>query len=395
MNRRQFLRIGSALAAGALLGDSLWRQALAATPAGSGADPAQVGPSPYGPLLAPDAHGLRLPEGFQSRVIAHSRQPVPGTDYVWHLLPDGGATFRTLDGWIYVSNSEMFVPSLNAGVSALRFDAGGNVVAAYPICEGTIFNCAGGATPWGTWLTCEEYGQGHVYECDPTGVLPAVKRAALGTFQHEAVACDWLLGHLYLTEDQRDGRFYRFTPGRWRDLSAGILEVAKVDTDGRVTWLRVPDPNPTSVSGTPTRHQVPESTAFNGGEGIVYHGRRVYFTTKGDNRVWEYEPRSGRLGVLYEAARDPVKQLTGVDNLVNGRSGDLLVAEDGGNMELVLLTPDRVVSPFLRIEGQDGSEITGPAFDPSGERLYLSSQRANNVGITYEVRGPFRRTARG
>ena len=392
MNRRQFLRVASALAAGAVVGDSLWSRALAAPAAGP--EPATGGPGPYGPLLAPDAHGIQLPAGFTSRVIAHARQPVAETGYAWHLLPDGGATFRTLDGWIYVSNSEMFVPTLNAGVSAIRFDRSGNIVAAYPICEGTTFNCAGGATPWGTWLTCEEYSQGHVFECDPTGVVPAVKRAALGTFQHEAVACDWLLGHLYLTEDQRDGRFYRFTPTRFRDLSAGILEVAKVDGAGLVTWLPVPEPNPAGVSGTATRHQVPESTAFSGGEGIVYHGRHVYFTTKGDNRVWDYEPRSGKLTVLYEAARDPVKQLTGVDNIVNARSGDLLVAEDGGNMELVLLTPDRVASPILRIVGQDGSEITGPAFDPSGDRLYFSSQRANNVGATYEVTGPFRRSAR-
>lgn len=388
MDRRQFLRLGAALGAGALLGDSLWREALAATP------PAAGGPGPYGPLGPPDANGFMLPQGFRSRLLARAREVVPGTGYAWHLLPDGGATFRTLDGWIYVSNSEIFVATLNAGVSALRFDARGEIVAAYPICEGTSFNCAGGATPWGTWLTCEEHGQGHVYECDPTGRIAARKRPALGTFQHEAVACDWLLGHLYLTEDQRDGRFYRFTPARFRDLSAGLLEVASVDAEGRVTWLPVPDPNPTGIGSTPTRQQVPGSTAFNGGEGIVYHGRHVYFTTKGDNRVWDYEPRSGTLSILYESARDPVKQLTGVDNIANARSGDLLVAEDGGNMELVLLTPDRVASPLLRLTGQDGSELAGPAFDPSGTRLYLSSQRAGNVGATYEITGPFRASSR-
>jgi len=60
-------------------------------------------------------------------------------------------------------------------------------------------------------------------------------------------------------------------------------------------------------------------------------------------------------------------------------------------MQLVLITPERAVSPLLRIEGQDGSEIAGPAFDPSGTRLYFSSQRGSgDGGITYEVTGPFR-----
>ncbi len=392
MNRRDFLRFGSAFAASALLGDSIWRGALAATP--SLPEPAQGGPGPYGPLLPPDANGIQLPAGFRSRVIARAQQPVAGTGYNWHFFPDGGATFRTLGGWIYVSNSELFVAGVNAGVSAIRFDRSGNIVAAYSICEGTSFNCSGGVTPWGTWLTCEEYDGGYVWECDPTGVREAVKRPAMGRFKHEAVAFDWLLGTAYLTEDQPDGLFYRFTPERYRDLSAGRLEAAAVDERGAVTWLPVPEPDPSGLLATPTRRQVAGSSAFRGGEGIVYHGRHVYFTTKGDNRVWDYDPRQQHLSVLYEAARDPVKQLTGVDNITAGRSGDLLVAEDGGNMELVLLTPDRVVSPLLRIVGQDFSEIAGPAFDPTGDRLYFSSQRGEGAGITYEVMGPFRRSAR-
>jgi secreted PhoX family phosphatase len=389
VNRRQFLQLGSAFTASVLVGSSLWREAIAAEPL----PPAQGGPGPYGPLLPPDANGIMLPAGFRSRVLARSRQPVANTGYVWHLLPDGGATFRTLDGWIYVSNSEMFALGFNAGVSALRFDGNGQIIGAYAICQGTTFNCAGGASPWGTWLTCEEHASGHVWECDPTGLRPAVKRPAMGTFSHEAVAFDWLLGHVYLTEDQPDGRFYRFTPAHWRDVSAGLLEVASVDPAGKVTWLKVPQPNPTGVGATPTRQQVPASTVFKGGEGIVYHGRHVFFTTKGDNRVWDYEPRTQQLSILYEAAKDPVKQLTGVDNITASRSADLIVAEDGGNMELVLLTQDRVASPLLRFVGQDSSELTGPSFDPSGDRLYVSSQRAQDVGATYEITGPFRKTA--
>jgi Tol biopolymer transport system component len=71
---------------------------------------------------------------------------------------------------------------------------------------------------------------------------------------------------------------------------------------------------------------------------------------------------------------------------------NLYVAEDGGNMELVVISAaGERVAPFLRVLNQQGSEITGPAFTPDGSRLYFSSQRggSNHRGITYEVRGPF------
>jgi secreted PhoX family phosphatase len=87
--------------------------------------------------------------------------------------------------------------------------------------------------------------------------------------------------------------------------------------------------------------------------------------------------------------------LTGVDNVTRSSGGDLFVAEDGGNMEICIITPAGVVAPFLRIPSQSSSEITGPAFSPDGSRLYFSSQRgttgSSSGGITYEVSGPFRR----
>jgi secreted PhoX family phosphatase len=75
---------------------------------------------------------------------------------------------------------------------------------------------------------------------------------------------------------------------------------------------------------------------------------------------------------------------------VAARSGDLYVCEDGGDMQLVILGSDGSVSPFLQVDGQSGSELTGPTFSPDGSRLYFGSQRGNTVGISYEVRGPFR-----
>jgi secreted PhoX family phosphatase len=382
--RRDFLKLSAGLAATAMVSDSLWSRALAA--------PINTDIDPYGPLLPADANGIMLPAGFRSRVVARAGQSVGGTSYSWHVYPDGGATFPSADGgYTYVSNSEMV---LTGGASALRFSATGAVVAAYRICGGTQLNCAGGKTPWGTWLTCEEYAGGHVWECDPGRANSQVRRRAMGTFNHEAAAIDPATGLVYLTEDQPDGRFYRFRPNTAGDLSAGMLEVAEVRGDATVVWHRVPRPNPTLAifDVDPTRKQVSTSTPFNGGEGIVYSQGLIYFTTKGDNRVWEYEPAGGLLGVLYDAALDPGRQLTGVDNMAAASGGDLVVAEDGGNMELVVLTPEGTASALLRVLGQDGSEPGGPAFDPSGQRLYFSSQRGGPVqlGITYEVTGPFR-----
>jgi secreted PhoX family phosphatase len=387
MHRRDFLRLaGLSVGVGVIPASSIWRSALAAVPA-------QTGPGPYGPLMPPDANGIMLPGGFTSRVVARAGETVGSTRYVWPVAPDGGAVFRVQGGWIYAVNSE-WVPPSGGGVSAIRFGRRGEILAAYSICTGTVINCAGGPTPWGTWLTCEEYGGGHVWECDPLGDAPAKRCDALGTFAHEAVAVDPRRRALYLTEDVSDGRFYRFTPNRWRHLEeGGTLDAAVLASDGGVTWRPLLEPNP-SPSATPTRHQVEISTPFRGGEGITYSRNHVYFTTKGDNRVWDFDIRAQRLTVFYDRGLDPGMTLSGVDNVTVAGSRDLVVAEDGGNMELVLLSPGGVVSPLLRVVGQNGSELTGPAFAP-GNRVYFSSQRGGNSGsgITYEVTGPFRRRA--
>lgn len=337
-------------------------------------------------LRAPDHNGIMLPAGFRSRRLARSWETVPGTGHLWHLAPDGGAVFPTGDGWTYVSNSETFP----GGVGALEFDRRGEVVAARSILPAlTWSNCAGGATPWGTWLSCEEWEYGRVWECDPTGVAAPRLHLSLGVFAHEAVAADPVDRCLYLTEDRPDGCLYRFDPDRWGDLSVGRLSVAIVAADSSVTWGRVPDPAP-NLFATPTRRQVPGAMAFRGGEGIVYDRDHVYFTTKGDQRVWDLDVRAMSISVRYDHATSSRPNLRGVDNVVAGHDGSLYVAEDGGDMEIVVVDADGGATPVLRVVGQPDSELAGPAFDPSGTRLYFSSQRGSDGrGITYEVVGPF------
>ena len=106
-------------------------------------------------------------------------------------------------------------------MSSIVFDKTGAIVDAYRILGGTSRNCSGGITPWRTYLSAEEAGvHGQVYECDPYRPGQGVLRAGLGSFNHEAAVIDPATGYVYLTEDEIQGRLYRFVPTVRGDLSA-------------------------------------------------------------------------------------------------------------------------------------------------------------------------------
>jgi secreted PhoX family phosphatase len=386
LTRRQL--IGAGGVATVAVGAGVWREVLDSAP-----EAQRRSTSTYGPRQAPDENGVRLPEGFSSRVVARGDEQVAGTGYRWHEASDGMATFPTEDGgWVLVSNSE----TLDGGASAIDFSPDGEIVAARRILGGTTQNCSGGGTPWGTWLSCEEVEGGLVWECDPSGAREAVSRPAMGAFKHEAAAVDPRGKRVYLTEDLIDGGFYRFTPTRWPDLSEGLLEIATVARDGSTTWTEVPDP---AARRERTRRQVRGSTEFKRGEGIWRDGRTVYVATTGDSRVHAYDIAGQRFEVLYDGLAARSAPLLRVDQLTANHAGEVFVCEDLATDEIDIGVFDRAghVSRFLSVTGPDhvGSELTGVTFDPAGSRMYFSSQRAGGSdgnpgpGAIYEVTGPF------
>lgn len=375
-----------------------------------------------GPLGSPNIDGISVPEGFTVRAVArHGTPPALGSTYPWHIFPDGGACYpRDNGGWIYVSNSE--IPVIG-GVGALVFDPDGTVVDAYPILQRTSTNCAGGETPWRTWLSCEETTNGQVWECDPYRQGQGIVRPALGRFDHEAACVDLRNRVVYMTEDNSQGRFYRWVAdesdfdaannrlrleqGRLQVLNiegfenGGYPEVEDVRLLRRATWVDVVrplDPQSTVRADLAAAGEAVPGTRFRGGEGLWFYelpeaarsippGGRVptrgiaFFTTKSDNRVWAYDVENELIEVIFDNEQiDP--DFRDVDNLTVSPAGDILVAEDlvqsGRGARIMVLIPNRP-SKILVDCRQEGSEICGPAFSPDGSRLYFSSQRGPNV----------------
>lgn len=304
---------------------------------------------------------------------------------------------------------------------------------------GTEINCSGGATPWGSWLSCEESftdpgvsytggkrivrneKHGYVFEvrADADGLARAEPLRAMGRFEHEAVAVHAASGCIYLTEDRYHSLFYRFLPTVPGKLAEGgrlqAMAIAgrpsmrthnwsnvpdiRVGEKLPVSWLDLDDVDP-MLNDLRLRGAANGAAMFARGEGLCSTGESLVFTcTIGGaarlGQVFSYTPGPregtsqetkdpGYLELIAESSEDSL--LRNADNLTMSRWGDLIVCEDTDrHCGLVGIRPDGTQYPIAD-NAYTGSELAGVCFAPDGKTLFVNIQYP---GTTVAITGPW------
>lgn len=446
--RRRFLR-SAVLAGGAAITIPLESLLRAAE---RGLSKAAEGYGPLGPV-SDEATGLpllHLPEGFRYTSFGWTGDLMDGGIRT-PRAHDGMAAFESPDGSVaLIRNHEIsrgpafapgaaYDPGAGGGTTTITFDPhAGRVTSTRASLTGSLRNCAGGRTPWNSWLTCEETtlgagdepgltkAHGYVFEV-PLDAPPSCEPIVdMGRFVHEAVAVDPESSVVYQTEDRSRAGLYRFTPRTPRRLGdGGRLQMLAIDgrpklnlrsgqrQGGRygIHWVDIPDPARAHVSSSARDQTGVFRQGFDRGgavfgrlEGAWYSDGRVFVTSTDGGaarmgQVWELDIAQQQLRLVFESPGAAVLNMP--DNLVVSPRGGLVLCEDGtANPCVHGLTRDGQIVLFARnnvvLSGERNGirgdfrnrEFAGATFSPDGRWLFLNVQ---TPGITFAVTGPWER----
>jgi secreted PhoX family phosphatase len=458
-NRRDFLLRATRAAGAAVLAPSLQGLvACASAPAlNAGGAPAARraarGEGGYGELQPAGAE-LSLPPGFSYTVLSRAGgmmsdgNPTPNAfdGMAAFALPNGNvrlirnhenrdnpltAKVKGDVGRAYDRRAGGGCTSLEVRVAA---DGSATLVRDFVSLNGTIINCAGGPTPWGSWLSCEEstdgrvhgWGEqhGYIFEVPATAEdeVDAVPLKAMGRFVHEAVAVDPNSGIVYETEDRFLAGFYRFIPNERAVLRAGgrlqMLAIAgrrNVDlSQGQragvalpAVWVNIDDPDrnsPWDSQGVFAQGYDRGGARFSRLEGCWYGDGSVFFhaTDGGDaglGQVWQYRPTSADVGELTLVFESPSADvLDSPDNITVSPRGGIVICEDGAGEQFIRgLTRDGRIFDFAK-NLQNSDEFAGACFSPDGRTLFVNMMGSTidagpSRGVTVAIWGPWQNGA--